>query len=563
MWSALESVGRDPRTGGYRRFAWTREDTTCASGSPARRRRVASTSCTDRTGNQWAWWGDPDARWPPADRGRHRLAPRLGARRRGLRRPARRGVAPSRRSTCCARAGFRPARPIGVVNFADEEGARFGVACAGSRAHHRGAGRRPGAGAARRRRRDAWPRRWQRPAATRRTSAATRDAAPGRHLRRAARRAGPRPGRPRPRRRRRQRHLAARPLAGRLARRGQPRRHHPPRRPPRRHARRWPAVLAARAAAAGAGLRGHRRQGRTSSPDGVNAIPRASPAGSTPAAPTTAAVRRSSPSVARRRPARRRVTEESWTADDGVRPRAGRATCAAVLGGVPVLGTGAGHDAGILANAGVCRRPCSSCATRPGCRTRRPSAPSADDCLAGVDGPRRAWSPSWPDERCMTTVLAPSTRWLPRCRRATSRVEAVDGRFARRDRPEQPAQRDDARLPGVVLPGLANAHSHAFHRALRGRTHDDGGNFWTWREQMYAVPHGWTPTRYLALARAVFAEMVLAGITVRGGVPLPAPRRRAARLRRPERDGQGAASGGRARPASGSRCSTPATSPAG
>ena len=46
---------------------------------------------------------------------------------------------------------------------------------------------------------------------------------------------------------------------------------------------------------------------------------------------------------------------------------------------------------------------------------------------------------------------------------------------------------DAVRLPGVVLPGFANVHSHAFHRALRGRTHDQGGTFWTWRERMYAV----------------------------------------------------------------------------
>ena len=46
---------------------------------------------------------------------------------------------------------------------------------------------------------------------------------------------------------------------------------------------------------------------------------------------------------------------------------------------------------------------------------------------------------------------------------------------------------DDVRLAGVVLPGFANAHSHAFHRALRGRTHASGGTFWSWRELMYAV----------------------------------------------------------------------------
>jgi formiminoglutamate deiminase len=68
----------------------------------------------------------------------------------------------------------------------------------------------------------------------------------------------------------------------------------------------------------------------------------------------------------------------------------------------------------------------------------------------------------------------------------------------------------------VVLPGLANAHSHAFHRALRGRTHSDVGNFWSWRDQMYAVTRHLDPDSYLALARAVYAEMALAGITVVG-----------------------------------------------
>jgi formiminoglutamate deiminase len=68
-------------------------------------------------------------------------------------------------------------------------------------------------------------------------------------------------------------------------------------------------------------------------------------------------------------------------------------------------------------------------------------------------------------------------------------------------------------LRGVTLPGLANAHSHAFHRALRGRTQRERGTFWTWREQMYAVAARLTPDRYHALARAVYAEMVLAGVT--------------------------------------------------
>jgi formiminoglutamate deiminase len=72
------------------------------------------------------------------------------------------------------------------------------------------------------------------------------------------------------------------------------------------------------------------------------------------------------------------------------------------------------------------------------------------------------------------------------------------------------------RLPGLTLPGLANAHSHAFHRALRGRTHAGRGTFWTWREQMYDLAARLTPDSYLELARATYAEMALAGITTVG-----------------------------------------------
>ncbi|MBP2339009.1 formiminoglutamate deiminase [Saccharothrix coeruleofusca] len=72
------------------------------------------------------------------------------------------------------------------------------------------------------------------------------------------------------------------------------------------------------------------------------------------------------------------------------------------------------------------------------------------------------------------------------------------------------------RLYGVVLPGFANAHSHAFHRALRGRTHDGGGTFWTWRERMYELAASLTPESYYRLARAVYAEMVVTGVTAVG-----------------------------------------------
>ncbi len=67
-------------------------------------------------------------------------------------------------------------------------------------------------------------------------------------------------------------------------------------------------------------------------------------------------------------------------------------------------------------------------------------------------------------------------------------------------------------LPGLTLPGLANCHSHAFHRALRGRAQAGRGTFWTWREEMYRVAAALTPENYFALARATYAEMVLSGI---------------------------------------------------
>jgi formiminoglutamate deiminase len=93
-------------------------------------------------------------------------------------------------------------------------------------------------------------------------------------------------------------------------------------------------------------------------------------------------------------------------------------------------------------------------------------------------------------------------------------VEVVDGRFAS----VEPGFLSSAaeRLPGLTIPGLANTHSHAFHRALRGRTQRERGSFWTWREQMYAVAERLDPDTYLALATATFREMVAAGITCVG-----------------------------------------------
>jgi formiminoglutamate deiminase len=71
-------------------------------------------------------------------------------------------------------------------------------------------------------------------------------------------------------------------------------------------------------------------------------------------------------------------------------------------------------------------------------------------------------------------------------------------------------------LPGLTIPGMANTHSHAFHRALRGRSQQGQGNFWTWRQLMYRASAALDPETYGRLARAVYAEMVVAGFTAVG-----------------------------------------------
>jgi formiminoglutamate deiminase len=91
------------------------------------------------------------------------------------------------------------------------------------------------------------------------------------------------------------------------------------------------------------------------------------------------------------------------------------------------------------------------------------------------------------------------------------RVEIEDGLFTTVEVGVEQAGAD--RLAGLTIPGLANCHSHAFHRALRGRTQRERGTFWTWREQMYAVAARLDPDGYYDLARATYREMLAAGFT--------------------------------------------------
>jgi len=79
-----------------------------------------------------------------------------------------------------------------------------------------------------------------------------------------------------------------------------------------------------------------------------------------------------------------------------------------------------------------------------------------------------------------------------------------------------PVPHDAVVLDGVVIPGLVNAHSHVFHRALRHRTHGFGGDFWRWRQAMLEVAARLDPDTLADLATGVFTEMALAGITTVG-----------------------------------------------
>lgn len=128
MWAALEPIGRHPGTGGYRRYAWTAEDATLREWFAGEVAARGLDLTTDRAGNQWAWWGNPDDR-PGVVVGSHLdSVPDGGAFDGPL------GVVSAFAALdVLRRQGFSPGRPIGIAQFGDEEGARFGVACAGSR----------------------------------------------------------------------------------------------------------------------------------------------------------------------------------------------------------------------------------------------------------------------------------------------------------------------------------------------------------------------------------------------------------------------------------------------
>ena len=272
--------------------------------------------------------------------------------------------------------GVRPARPVGVVNFADEEGARFGVACAGSRlltgvlAPDRAAALRDADGVtlAEAMTRSGRPAPGPDPEALRRVGAFVElHVEQGRGLVDSGAAVGvgagiwphgrwrvDLPGEPN--------HAGTTALADR----------HDPMLDLAR------LVLAARAGAEDRGVLA--TVGKVLvRPNGVNAVPAAVTAWLDARGADQAAVRALVAALARGRA----VSEESWTPETSF-PPALRDRLAGLLGGAPVLATGAGHDAGILANAGV--ETAMLFVRNPTGVSHSPAEHAdRDDCLAGVD----------------------------------------------------------------------------------------------------------------------------------------------------------------------------------
>jgi len=128
MWRDLSGIGRDAGSGGYRRYAWTAADAECRDWFRDQAAARGLRYELDRNGNQWAWLGDPAAGDAVVTGSHLDSVPDGGAFDGPL------GVVSAFGALDLLRERGRPAhRPLAVVNFTDEEGARFGLACVGSR----------------------------------------------------------------------------------------------------------------------------------------------------------------------------------------------------------------------------------------------------------------------------------------------------------------------------------------------------------------------------------------------------------------------------------------------
>lgn len=128
MWRDLAPIGRHPDSGGYRRHAWTAADADCRAWFREQAETRGLAYEVDRNGNQWAWLGDPLGEDAVVTGSHLDSVPDGGAFDGPL------GVVSSFAALDeLRRRGAEFTRPLAIGNFGDEEGARFGLACVGSR----------------------------------------------------------------------------------------------------------------------------------------------------------------------------------------------------------------------------------------------------------------------------------------------------------------------------------------------------------------------------------------------------------------------------------------------
>ncbi|BDX30526.1 Zn-dependent hydrolase [Mycobacterium antarcticum] len=131
LWGSILDVGRDPLSGGYRRFAWTTADLTLREWFTGEAEHRGMTVEEDRNGNLWAWWM-PDG-WVGDPRGAFVTGSHLDSVPDGGAYDGPLGIVSAFAAVDLLVArGVRPRIPVAVTAFVDEEGARFGVACIGS-----------------------------------------------------------------------------------------------------------------------------------------------------------------------------------------------------------------------------------------------------------------------------------------------------------------------------------------------------------------------------------------------------------------------------------------------
>jgi N-carbamoyl-L-amino-acid hydrolase len=129
LWESLLPIGRSGVTGGYRRYSFTETDSACRQWFWKTAAERGMRADRDRNGNLWAWWDCDRPAGGAIVAGSHLdSVPDGGAFDGPL------GVVSAFAALDLLRErGLTPARPVGVAAFSEEEGARFGVACLGSR----------------------------------------------------------------------------------------------------------------------------------------------------------------------------------------------------------------------------------------------------------------------------------------------------------------------------------------------------------------------------------------------------------------------------------------------